>query len=103
MLNPDNLSIVSQMPGQHEFVEGIYEAPTYIVGIDKALGLMAISSSTSSLDTSPAKLAMDVLMDDMRTNIPMLAKAKTESKVAAMAVNCLQESLSNINEYLCSQ
>ncbi|MCP4237115.1 MAG: hypothetical protein GY770_26630 [Aestuariibacter sp.] len=42
-------------------------------------------------------------MDDMRTNIPMLAKAKTESKVAAMAVNCLQESLSNINEYLCSQ
>ncbi len=103
MINRNNLTIIAQMPGQNEFVEGIYDAPAYVAGIDQSIGLMAISSSASTVETSPARMAMEILMDDMRTNVPQFAEDQTESKIMALTVNCLQESLDNINEYLYSQ
>ncbi len=98
------LTITAQMPGQKDFSQGIFETPAYVAGIDPSLGLMAISSSkTDSIEISPARLAMDILMDDMRTNIPQFIDETGGSKKPLLAVNCLQESLDNINEYLYGQ
>ncbi len=54
-------------------------------------------------ENSPAHIAMKILMDDMQTNIPQFTSDLDDSKKSSMNVNCLQESLDNINEYLYSQ
>lgn len=104
MNNLRHLTIVSQMPGQKKFDQGIFEGPVYVAGIDPSLGLMAISSSQpGGIEASPARMAMEILMDDMQTNIPQFVDEPVDSKKSAMGVNCLQESLDNINEYLYGQ
>lgn len=104
MNNLQHLTIASQMPGQKNFSQGIYEGSVYVAGIDPSLGLMAISSShPGGIEASPARMAMEILMDDMQTNIPQFVDESVESKKSARGVNCLQESLDNINEYLYGQ
>ncbi len=76
----------------------------YLACIDPSLGLMAISSShPDGIEPSPARTAMEILLDDMRTNIPQFRDEIADSKSSGRRVNCLQESLDNINEYLYGQ
>ncbi len=76
----------------------------YVAGIDPSLGLIAISSSRpGGIEISPARMAADILLDDMRTNIPQFVNEIADSKNSGRGVNCLQESLDNINEYLYGQ
>ncbi len=104
MDNQSNLSIAAQMPGYKNFTGGIIETPVYIAGLDPSLGLMAISSSPPvELEASPARMAMEILLDDMQTNIPQFIGNLADSKSSELGVNCLQESLDNINEYLYGQ
>lgn len=92
------------MPGQKNFEQGIFEGSVYVAGIDLSLGLMAISSShPGGTEASPARMAMEILIDDMQTNIPQFVDETTDLKEPKMAVNCLQESLDNINEHLYGQ
>jgi len=103
MINQQNLTITAQMPDHRDFVNDIFECPEFVAGIEAEIGLMAISTSKPGIEISPARLAMDILFDDMQTNIPQFAEDATESKFSALGVDCLQESLDNINEYLYSQ
>ena len=92
------------MPGNENFSQGVFEAALYVAGIDPSLGLMAISSShPGGTEASPARMAMEILLDDMRTNIPQFLDEIADSKNSDQGVNCLQESLNNINEYLYGQ
>jgi len=103
MINQQNLTITAQMPGHRNFVNDIFESTELVAGIDQEIGLMAISTSKPGIEVSPARMSMEILLDDMRTNIPQFDADITESKFSALGVNCLQESLDNINEYLYSQ
>ena len=103
MVNQHNLTISAQMPDQMNFANDIYECAEFVAGIDQDIGLMAISTSKPGIEVSPARTAMEILLDDMRINIPQFAEDATESKFSALGVNCLQESLDNINEYLYNQ
>ena len=100
MINLQNLTITAQMPGHSDFAGDIFECPDFVAGIDQEIGLMAISTSKPGIEISPARLTMDILLDDMRINIPQFAEDITESKYSSLGVDCLQESLDNINEYL---
>lgn len=100
MAEQDDLTIVAQMPDHEDLQPGIHESADQIIGFEPNLGLIAISTSPLGSKSSPARVAMEILMDDMQTNIPQL---KTQMGNTILGANCLQESLENINEYLYDQ
>lgn len=103
MSTKDNLTIAAQMAGQKDLQPGIHENVEQVIGFDPGLGLIALSNSSLPDDTSPARMAIEILKDDMQTNIPQLEDYFGDAGQASPGTNCLQESLENINEYLYDQ
>ena len=100
MTTQDNLIIAAQIPGQKNLQPGIHATADQVIGFDSNLGLIAIATSPLSADSSPARIAIEILMDDMQTNIPQLKTHKRNINQASLGANCLRESLENINEFL---
>jgi len=100
MTNQHNLTIAAQIPGQKNLEPGIYQTTDQVLGFDPELGLIAFANSPLSTESSPAQTAMEILMDDMQTNIPKLNAQMSDADQTRLGANCLQESLDNINEYL---
>ena len=103
MTSQDDLTIAAQMPGQKDLQPGIHESANQVIGLAPDIGLIAISISPLSTESSPARIAMEILMDDMQTNIPQLKSQIDDTDMTPLGTDCLQESLENINEYLYDQ
>lgn len=99
----DDLTIVAQMPDQKDLQPGIHESVNQVIGLQPEIGLIAISTNPTSSESSPARITMEILMDDMQTNIPQLKSQLDDADMASLGTDCLQESLENINEYLYEQ
>ena len=103
MAEQDDLTIVAQMPDHKDLQPGIHENADQVIGLEPDLGLIAISTSPLGTESSPARVAMGILMDDMQTNIPQIKSQMADNGRASLGADCLQESLENINEYLYDQ
>ena len=103
MAEQDDLTIVAQMPDHKGLQPGIHESADQVIGLEPDLGLIAISTSPLGIESSPARIVMEILMDDMQTNIPQLKSQMADNGRASLGADCLQESLENINEYLYDQ
>jgi len=103
MTTQDNLTIATQISGQQNPQPGIYETADQVIGFEPNIGLIAITTNPLNLESPPAKIAMEILMDDMQTNIPQLKTKMSNADQAILGANCLQESLENINEFLYEQ
>ena len=68
----DDLTIVAQMPDQKDLQPGIHESVNQVIGLQPEIGLIAISTNPTSSESSPARITMEILMDDMQTNIHSL-------------------------------
>jgi len=96
----EDLTIAAQMPGHKDLQPGIHESTDQVIGLAPDIGLIAVSTDPLKAQSSPARLAMDILIDDMQTNIPQLKSKMGDTGMASPGTDCLQESLENINDYL---
>jgi len=103
MVIQQDLTIAAQMPGHKDLKPGIHESTNQVIGLVPDIGLIAISTSLLSTESVSAGIAMEILMDDMQTNIPQLKSQMNAVNTGHPGTNCLQESLENINEYLYEQ
>ena len=96
MTTLDNLTVIAQNGDAEMITQGIAVATVGAVGLDLQQGLVVLAHN-SEQNQDDARLAVEILLDDMQLNLPSVLQ---ESESASAASGCLKESVDNINEYL---
>lgn len=100
MTKKNNLSIYTQLPGGLQAGSGIHETDLSVFGVDDTSGLMVAAQGNPGINDSSARVAVEILMDDMQTNLPQFASQLKGPEGSTLVKHCMQESIDNINEYL---
>ncbi len=79
------------------FERGLQGDGPNVVGLDPSLGLALLSRSAPQRARA-ARVAAEVLMDDMQANLSSVAQSEFAEEAPGLL--CLRESLANIEEYL---
>ena len=95
MTNLQNISIHIQLPDGRQVETAIHIHDSDVVGVSDSIALMVLAQSSSGSEHSAALKAVEILIDDMQTNL-----SPTSRNTAA---TCLQESIDKVNEYLYQQ
>ena len=94
-----NISIVTQLPGGVIAEPGIHQTAQGVIGVNQALGLMVMAVSETGFAPSSAFKAVEILLDDMQTNLLQFENQPIALGEEFFVTNCLRESLENINDY----
>jgi hypothetical protein len=94
---PTRCNFLAQDRAANRFVSGVAGDSGQVLGIDPdiCLAVMAVAGGNQR---ESAELAMDILLDDMRTNLEQITISKAVDEAPGLV--CLRESLVNIEEYL---
>lgn len=88
------------MPDQKQLGEGVHIIRDYAIGNSSEPQLVAMAKSDAGVDGSAAAKAVEILLDDMDTNLSTMQTGLSRSAQAGFVTQCMQESLDNINEFL---
>ena len=99
MISKGYLTAIAQTHTGWVFDEGVQISQKDVLTMDQSLGLLAISQAVDVAEPQgSAHMAIQILLDDMQVNLPMIAETADNNLSAAS--QCLMESIVNINEYL---
>lgn len=99
MIFQDAIQFVIQGESGIHAIDGIHSDGALAVGVDTRHGLLAMVEGRSG-DTAIAEKTLEILIDDMQLNLPVLQQKRSSKSDTLAESRCLQESLENINEYL---
>lgn len=101
----DNVSILAQTEsGQLLTDDCVQTSEPDIMAINSELGLLVMAKNEQLLDdSSNAAKAVEILLDDMESNMPSIMRGVGNKVSDSASTLCLRESADNINEYLFGQ
>ncbi len=93
----EHFTYLAQTAEGEVFSDGMELSNQVGIAIDPEQGLLVLSQGCS--DIANPQQVMEILMDDMKVNLPPL-ESRDGSSDTELASRCLAESYENINEYL---
>lgn len=97
---PDTSDFLAQFGATPHFDQGFLVDAGQVVAIDPGQRL-AVLAVCARDDAEPARLAAEILLDDMKSNLGTVTQSDVDRESAA--ITCLRESLANIEEYLAEE
>ena len=94
------LSIFTQISDQPQVDEGVHAIQDYVIGISHEPVLLVMARSNADAESSTAFRAVDILIDDMETNLSATQTGFGKISPDTFVTQCVRESLDNINEFL---
>ena len=94
------LTVFALLSGQQQVDEGVYVIQDTTIGISHEYGLLAMAKSNPVVDGSAASKTVEILLDDMDTNLSATQTGIGRASPNTFVKQCVQESLDNINEFL---
>jgi hypothetical protein len=98
------VSILAQASEEDPISGGLIGNGPQWVTIDKKFTLFAVAEDKSDESGKLARLALEILLDDIQTNLSSGEYDQaTDYEKHVLATRCVEESFENINDYLISQ
>ena len=94
---PTRCSFLAQDPDGNRLDRGLHGERGRVLGLDPSIGL-AVLTVASDADGRAARVAAEVLLDDMQANLASVTQSEVVDEAPGLI--CLRESLANIEEYL---
>ena len=94
------LTIYTLLPDQQQVGEGVHIIRDSVIGISYGHGLIAMATGNPGADSVAASKSVEILIDDMETNLSATQTGFGRTAPNTFVVQCVRESLDNINEFL---
>lgn len=99
-----SIAILAQTSDGKLMNKGISDQGDNIIALDPELALLGLVRDVSEEEAEAARLAVDILLDDMQINLNSAEFEKSSQwEQHSFAARCLQESYENINDFLIQQ
>ncbi len=99
---PNRISIMAQLESGQIFSNGTQYSGTQVLSIEQDLGLATMALGYNLPDSTRAIEAVEILLDDIALNLDPGENRKVILTSETLAMLCLRESVSNVNDYLAS-